>query len=302
MRRMPPASRSSSSTRATAPPSLSASSSCASAGSVRVAMRVRSEMLNGHGTCHGGVVFALADTAFAYACNSHGIAMVAAGASIEFLARGEPGRAADRRRRARHRSASATASTTSTVCDQTGAIGAIFAAAARGFSRADARQFTARRIDMNEAFICDAIRTPFGRYGGALSSVRPDDLAAVVLRELMRRNPALDPRGGGRRDSRLRQSGRRRQSQCRAHERAARRPAGRRCRAPRSIACAAPGSMRSPRASRMITAGEAEVVHGRRRREHEPRAVRDVEERRRRSRATCRCSTPPSAGASSIRC
>ena len=47
---------------------------------------------------------------------------------------------------------------------------------------------------MNEAFICDAIRTPFGRYGGALSSVRPDDLAAVVLRELMRRNPALDPR------------------------------------------------------------------------------------------------------------
>ena len=47
---------------------------------------------------------------------------------------------------------------------------------------------------MNEAFICDAIRTPIGRYGGALSSVRPDDLAAVVLRELMRRNPALDPR------------------------------------------------------------------------------------------------------------
>ena len=47
---------------------------------------------------------------------------------------------------------------------------------------------------MNEALICDAIRTPIGRYGGALSSVRPDDLAAIVLRELMRRNPALDPR------------------------------------------------------------------------------------------------------------
>jgi 3-oxoadipyl-CoA thiolase len=45
---------------------------------------------------------------------------------------------------------------------------------------------------MNEAFICDAIRTPIGRYGGALSSVRPDDLAALVLRELMRRNPGLD--------------------------------------------------------------------------------------------------------------
>jgi 3-oxoadipyl-CoA thiolase len=46
---------------------------------------------------------------------------------------------------------------------------------------------------MNEAFICDAIRTPIGRYGGALSAVRPDDLAAVVLRELVRRNAQLDP-------------------------------------------------------------------------------------------------------------
>ena len=46
---------------------------------------------------------------------------------------------------------------------------------------------------MSEAFICDAIRTPFGRYGGALAAVRPDDLAAIVLRELMRRNAAIDP-------------------------------------------------------------------------------------------------------------
>jgi acyl-CoA thioesterase len=55
-------------------------------GTVQLAMRVRPDMLNGHGTCHGGMVFALADTAFAYACNSYGTAMVAAGASIEFLA------------------------------------------------------------------------------------------------------------------------------------------------------------------------------------------------------------------------
>jgi acyl-CoA thioesterase len=55
-------------------------------GAVRVAMVVRSDMLNGHGTCHGGMLFALADTAFAFACNSYGEAMVAAGASIEFLA------------------------------------------------------------------------------------------------------------------------------------------------------------------------------------------------------------------------
>ena len=43
-----------------------------------------------------------------------------------------------------------------------------------------------------EAFICDAIRTPFGRYGGALASVRTDDLAAIPLRALMERNPNVD--------------------------------------------------------------------------------------------------------------
>ncbi len=45
---------------------------------------------------------------------------------------------------------------------------------------------------MTEAFICDAIRTPFGRYGGALACVRTDDLAAVPLRALMERQPDVD--------------------------------------------------------------------------------------------------------------
>jgi acetyl-CoA C-acetyltransferase len=45
---------------------------------------------------------------------------------------------------------------------------------------------------MTHAFICDAIRTPFGRYGGALSSVRADDLGAIPLRALMARNPNVD--------------------------------------------------------------------------------------------------------------
>ena len=45
---------------------------------------------------------------------------------------------------------------------------------------------------MNHAFICDAIRTPFGRYAGALSSVRADDLGAIPLRALMQRNPKVD--------------------------------------------------------------------------------------------------------------
>ena len=45
---------------------------------------------------------------------------------------------------------------------------------------------------MNEAFICDAVRTPFGRYGGALSSIRTDDLATLPLKALMQRNPSVD--------------------------------------------------------------------------------------------------------------
>jgi len=45
---------------------------------------------------------------------------------------------------------------------------------------------------MSEAFICEGVRTPIGRYGGALSSVRADDLAAIPLRELMARAPHLD--------------------------------------------------------------------------------------------------------------
>lgn len=45
---------------------------------------------------------------------------------------------------------------------------------------------------MSNAYICDAVRTPIGRYGGALSSVRPDDLAAVPLKALVERHPNVD--------------------------------------------------------------------------------------------------------------
>lgn len=46
---------------------------------------------------------------------------------------------------------------------------------------------------MNQAFICDAVRTPFGRFGGTLASVRADDLAAIALKALLERNPGLEP-------------------------------------------------------------------------------------------------------------
>ena len=54
-------------------------------GRATVTMRVRPDMVNGHAICHGGLVFALADSAFAFACNSYGDNTVAAGAAIEFL-------------------------------------------------------------------------------------------------------------------------------------------------------------------------------------------------------------------------
>ncbi|RJG07539.1 hydroxyphenylacetyl-CoA thioesterase PaaI [Noviherbaspirillum cavernae] len=60
-------------------------------GYARMTMRVRASMLNGHQTCHGGFIFALADTAFAYACNSRNHNTVASGCSIDYLSPGREG-------------------------------------------------------------------------------------------------------------------------------------------------------------------------------------------------------------------
>ena len=132
-----------------------------------------------------------------------------------------------------------------------------------------------------EAFICDAIRTPFGRYGGALARVRADDLAAVPIKALMERNPTVDWSSRRRRHLRLRQPGGRRQPQ--------RRRAWRCC----SRACRVeiPGrDHQSPvrlehRRDRHRRARDQERRGGahdrRRRREHDARAVRDGQGRRR---------------------
>ncbi len=61
-------------------------------GFARMTMPVRPDMLNGHQTCHGGFIFALADSAFAFACNSHNHTTVGAACSIDYLA---PGRLDD---------------------------------------------------------------------------------------------------------------------------------------------------------------------------------------------------------------
>jgi acyl-CoA thioesterase len=54
-------------------------------GEARVTMLVRADMVNGHDLCHGGLIATLADTAFAYACNSYGPTTVASGFAIDFL-------------------------------------------------------------------------------------------------------------------------------------------------------------------------------------------------------------------------
>ena len=60
-------------------------------GWARVQLTVRDDMVNGHGICHGGLIFSLADTGFACACNSWGPVTVAAGADIVFVAPGHRG-------------------------------------------------------------------------------------------------------------------------------------------------------------------------------------------------------------------
>jgi len=54
-------------------------------GTATASMKVRPDMVNGHGICHGGYIFTLADTAFAFACNTYDDVTVAAGADISFL-------------------------------------------------------------------------------------------------------------------------------------------------------------------------------------------------------------------------
>jgi acyl-CoA thioesterase len=61
-------------------------------GYARMSMAIREAMLNGHGSCHGGYIFMLADSAFAFACNSHNFNTVGAGCTIDYLS---PGRAGD---------------------------------------------------------------------------------------------------------------------------------------------------------------------------------------------------------------
>lgn len=99
-------------------------------GHATMAMRVTDRMTNGHGTCHGGYIFLLADSAFAFACNSHGQRTVAQHCSVSFIAPGKLGMRLIAEARERQR-AERSGITDVTVRDESGAIIAEF----RGHSR-----------------------------------------------------------------------------------------------------------------------------------------------------------------------
>jgi len=61
------------------------------AGCATMSMAIRDDMLNGHGSCHGGFIFTLADSAFAFACNSYNLNTVGAACTIDYLAPGRQG-------------------------------------------------------------------------------------------------------------------------------------------------------------------------------------------------------------------
>ena len=137
---------------------------------------------------------------------------------------------------------------------------------------------------MIDAFICDAIRTPIGRYGGALASVRTDDLAALPLKALMARNPAAI----GVRSTMSSTAVRTRRARTTATSRAwqcCSQACRRRFQARQSTGCVVPDwtPSRLPRAPSQRRGGSADC---RRRGEHEPRAVCGVQTR-------CRIHTRP---------
>ena len=112
----------------------------------------------------------------------------------------------------------------------------------------------------DEAFLVDGVRTPIGRYGGALAPVRPDDLAAHAIRALVARHPQVDWSAHRRRRARLRQPGRRGQPQRRPDGAAARRPPPGGVRLDRQPAVRLGCRRRRPSRRRAVRAGEADLV------------------------------------------
>ncbi len=138
---------------------------------------------------------------------------------------------------------------------------------------------TLRKPAMTQAFICDAIRTPIGRYGGALAGVRADDLGAIPLKALMAAQPAGRLGGRRRRDLRLRQPGRRGQPQRRPHVRPAGRPAHRGAGHHRQPPVRLRHGRGRPRRARSIKSGETGLMIAGGVESMSPRPLRDAQGR-----------------------
>ena len=130
-----------------------------------------------------------------------------------------------------------------------------------------------------DAYILDAVRTPFGRYRGGLAATRTDDLAAAPLRELVRRNAGLDPALRRRRRLRQHQRRGRGEPQRRPDGRPARRPPGDGARLDREPAVRLRRGGRRPGRARPRRRRRALRGRGRGR-GHEPRALRRAQARR----------------------
>ena len=105
-------------------------------GQARLSMRVRGDMVNGHGICHGGFIFALADSAFAFACNSHGLHALAQHCAVTFIRPAQLDETLTAEAIERHQGAR------SGICDVrvTGTDGSVVAEF-RGHSRTTGKQF-----------------------------------------------------------------------------------------------------------------------------------------------------------------
>ena len=165
---------------------------------------------------------------------------------------------------------------------------------------ADTRQRRVEDTTMPEAFICDAVRTPIGRYAGALAKVRTDDLAAVPLKALMARNPKVDW-------TEIDEVYFGCANQAGEDNRNVARMALLLAGLPDNVPgvtlnrlCAS-GPQRGRRRRAGDPLGRHRFRHRGRRRVDDPRAVRAGQGHAKPSRARPRSTTPPSAGASSIR-
>ncbi|CAI2046985.1 Beta-ketoadipyl-CoA thiolase [Serratia proteamaculans] len=156
------------------------------AGFAQVSMTVGPQMLNGHQTCHGGQLFSLADTRLRLCLQQPG----AGGGGVRLQHRVYPPGAG---RRSSDRQCGSPSSGQNHRAVRRGnrqSIGQNRRLVSRACSSPRPCHF--RGTTMSQAFICDGVRTPIGRYGGALANVRADDLAALPLRALVARHPQVD--------------------------------------------------------------------------------------------------------------